>query len=234
MHINEIFKLENFEGSFTHLMRQVESQKLEILEISIHPLSLQLSKKMAIPLEIAAELVYGLSYLTWLKSRTLLPKREQTLCIEEEGAPLVDIERHLLDYSRIKEAAQKLSKRRLQQSAHFVRGVFKQIEQSRPPLQLISLDQLATLVQDIMKKAAPSSPSLKEEPWQVADKIRDIRSLLRKDDQIPFSFLFNSEKTKEEMIVTFLALLELMKLGTVQVAEEPLTKKIIIILRAHE
>lgn len=234
MHSNEIFKLDNFEGSFSLLLKRIEEESIEIREISIYSLVNQFSKKLPIPLEVSAELIHGIAYLIWLKSKSLLPKREQNLCIEEDDAPTIDIIQHLLDYSRFKEAALRLSTRQRQQSAHFVRGVPQQIEKIRPPLQLISLEQLANLVQDIMKKAAPVPAGLINEPWQVADKIREIRLLLKQNAEIEFSHLFNSEKTRPELIVIFLALLELMKLGQVKVGEDSLTKNIIIISSIYE
>lgn len=168
--------------------------------------------------------------LIWLKSKLLLPKHEQ---IAPEEAPL-DPEfekRQQEEYCRFKEVAKVLATREEKQKNHFVRGWNGNDEPPTKKLGIehISLEELASLFQQVLAKAAPSKPQINEEIWQVSDKIEWLRKHLFENGSCEFYTLFSSQLCKEELIVTFLALLELMKLEEIRVVKDSATKTILIV-----
>jgi segregation and condensation protein A len=95
-------------------------------------------------------------------------------------------------------------------------------------IQHLSLDDLASLFQQLLSKAEPKRSTVTEEVWKVSDKITDLLSLLKNNKPIVFTSLFTPEKSREEWIVTFLALLELMKMGEACVGTHEATSEIVV------
>jgi segregation and condensation protein A len=83
--------------------------------------------------------------------------------------------------------------------------------------------------QQILIRAKGQKGQVHEEIWKVADKIVWIRHLLNSQQKIEFEVLFNLELSREELIVTFLALLEMMKMGELRVIKDSLQQKILIV-----
>jgi segregation and condensation protein A len=80
----------------------------------------------------------------------------------------------------------------------------------------LSLSDLSDFFKDVMKKVASrKGPNVHEEEWKVSDKIRWMTNLVQNYDRIPLTEVFPSESCRGELIVTFLALLEMMKTGVV-------------------
>jgi segregation and condensation protein A len=223
---NEIFALHNFEGPLDFLISLIQKEEIDIYDVSIHTLTQQFLKKLEewkeSRVEAGAEFIGTTAYLVWLKSKTLLPKHEQPLIDEiEEEDPQFDIIHHLIDYCRFKQAAKKLSERQEQQSACFFRGASPPEEFKRPlGLDHISLEEFAQLFETIMQQTAASKGQIHEESWRVSDKVKWIRLSIRSQHKMAFKVLFSVEKSRPELIVTFLAVLELMKIGEIGVAKD--------------
>ncbi len=81
----------------------------------------------------------------------------------------------------------------------------------------MSLEELSCVFKNIMDKAAQLKPQIVEENWRVSDKIRFIRHFFQKKTKAPFTDFFLSQQSRSEIIVIFLAILELMKIGEVSV-----------------
>lgn len=232
MNNNGIFSLDNFVGSLDFLIHLVDRDEVQITDVPVRSLTGQFLQKLPVPVDTAAEWIYWVSYLAWLKSKALLPVHEQVVQTEDESDPHFEIIHHLVDYCRFKEVAKQLSERHEQQRSYFMRGLPEPEEKQRGLLQPLSLDQLQAVIQDILKKVPLGTPTIKEDPWRVSDKIAQIRFHLKQSDAIPFVDLFNINKGRLELIVTFLALLELMKRGELLVAEGE--DKNLIIMGRHE
>ncbi len=95
----------------------------------------------------------------------------------------------------------------------------------------LSMEDLAKLFQSVVAKASSQKMTIHEEPWKVSDKINHLRDLLKSDKQIGFERIFSRDKPKVELIVTFLAVLELMKIGEAFVGRETASDKILIFSR---
>lgn len=225
--------LENFEGPLEFLLYLTQKNELDITDVRLQLITEQFIKELkGAPLDVGAEFVGTLAALLWLKSRMLLPKHEQTLAgIEDEGPdPHFNVIHQLIEYCRFKEAGKELSHREQQQNAYYARGCGGNVEVKKPlGIEHLSLEDFATLFQDIMIKAKAHGGTITEEEYRVSDKIRLVKTLLKMRDAIPFTELFSCEMCKEELIVTFLAILELMKIGVAAIVKERATGKIIVI-----
>lgn len=216
----EHFVLDNFEGPIDYLLHLVQQEEIPIHEIILSHLTSQfLARFEEQPLEIdsGAEFIGTAAFLVWLKSKTLLPQHEQAVAgEEEEGDPRFAIIHQLLDYCRFKEAAKSLEEREVHQSAYYARGLESPEAKKNLGIEHLTLQDLASMFQQILSKAGAKG-SIQEEEWKVSDKIDAIERLLENCLQIPFEQLFTENLSRLELIVTFLALLELMKRGAVRV-----------------
>ena len=93
----------------------------------------------------------------------------------------------------------------------------------------LSLQDLATIFQQILQKAKGQKGHLEEEIWKVSDKMTYIRHLLHSQQKIEFAVLFSLEMSREELIVIFLALLEMMKMGELRVIKDSVQQQILIV-----
>lgn len=216
----EHFVLDNFEGPIDYLLHLVQQEEIPIHDVILSQLTSQfLAKSEGQTLEIdsGAEFIGTAAFLVWLKSKTLLPQHEQVVAGEEEiGDPRFAIIHQLLDYCRFKDAAKSLEEREVHQSAYYPRGLESAEAKKNLGIEHLTLQDLASMFQQILSKAGAKG-SIQEEEWKVSDKINAIVNRLENCLQIPFEQLFSENLSKLELIVTFLALLELMKRGSVRV-----------------
>lgn len=221
LHHPQIYNINHFEGPLDLLWHLIQRDEMNIFEVQIHEITKQyLAKLRELDLEVdqGAEFIASASALLWLKSKTLLPKHEQEeLTAEEEHDPRFEIIHQLIDYCRFKQAAKELSDREQQQSAFYPRGVEETEVKKNLGIDHLSLEDLAVMFRQVLSKTAEQKGVICEEVWRVSDKIKAIRGLLLKIQKIPFDMIFNAEKSRGELIVTFLALLELMKMGEAKV-----------------
>lgn len=231
-----LLNLDNFEGPVSLLFHLVQKCEIDIYEVVIKSIMNQFIEKIANeadPLDMGAEFISTSASLLWLKSRRLLPQSDDQ---KDESAPLgaddpnFEVIHHLIDYCRFKQAAHGLVSREQEQFAFYRRGKEDLGENKKGTgLKHLSLDDLALLFKQLAAKADGHKGVLKEEPWRVSDKIRLIRQLLETQDMHPFGDLFSVIPSRGELIVTFLAVLELMKLGEIVVALDEATAQLSII-----
>lgn len=221
----DTFSLENFEGPIDFLLYLVQKNEMDIYEVPIQSIMEQYLTKLRASnepnVETGAEFIGAASLLMWIKSRMLLPKHEQPLDPEMELDPRFEIIHQLIEYNRFKEAAKELSEREQRQNAFFGRGISGPPEVKKPlGIEHLTLQDLALIFQDILSKAENKLGVIDEEVWRVGDKIKWIRSMLNEFEKIGLERLFSTEKSRDELIVTFLAILELMKLGELKIVKD--------------
>lgn len=235
----DTFRLENFEGPLDLLWHLINRQEIDIYEVAIKEITQQYLEKVkeAAIMEVdqGAEFISLAASLLWYKSKTLLPKHEQQTDqnIDEELDPHFDIIHHLIDYCRFKHAAKELTELEMQQGAFYPRGIEGGDVKKPLGIEHLSLDDLSALFQEILAKAEPRRGTIHEEEWKVSDKIIHLKTLLLSKDQIAFTAVFNPSMSRDELIVTFLALLEMMKSGDAKVIVEQKSKTISIIGTAN-
>lgn len=221
-------KLEIFEGPLDLLLYLIKRDELDIYEISLERITRQyleyLQAFKELNIDVAGEFVVMAANLIYLKSRSLLPVDQQPPEEDvEEDDPRWDLIRQLIEYKKFKEAAAQLQVRQLEQEGMFVRQPNGIDFTPTAPLRLgeVGIFQLINAFQAVIKRIE-ARENLREifgEHYTVSDKIEWI--LQRVGDGVPlrFSELFASMASRVEIVVTFLALLELIRLHQVRATQ---------------
>ena len=234
--------LEVFEGPLDLLLYLIRRDEVDIYDIPIERIASQymayLNMMRLLDLDIAGEFLVMASTLMMIKSRMLLPVESRRT--DEEGEeewvdPRPDLVRQLVEYKKFKDAAGQLSLMETLQAEAFAYGgqgpVFERDEaDAGQALGDIGLFDLLTAFQEVLARA-PELPMehLKAITWSVPDKMRMIVSLAREKGHMTFSGLFREESPRGEVIVTFLALLELLRMHQVQLQQNAPFHEILIL-----
>lgn len=221
------FKLDVFEGPLDLLLHLINKNKVNILDIPIVDITNQyfeaLSLMKGLDLEISSEFLVMAAQLLYIKSRMLLPKPK--VSDEDEEDPRTELVERLLEYQRYKQASQFLKEREF--STRFL--YFKPPENIEPQVVpyngTYTLDDLLSAFSDVLERNALRSPPpkrtfegiVRQEKVSVKQKLHTIMNLMRKRKRVMFSELFDGLATKPEMVATFLALLELIRMSRVLV-----------------
>ena len=171
-------------------------------------------------LEMVGEYLVMAAELAKIKSKTLLPTpetEEDALAAAGED-PRAELMRRLLEYQRYKEAAFELRQREYDQQQLFTRT--GEVELSNPEEELLieaNVFDLLTAFQKVLKdKSFTKNFEIKVTTLSVSDCISDILEILNASDSVTFDSLFTVLDTKQEVIVTFLAILELMRMQLIR------------------
>jgi len=221
-------KLEIFEGPLDLLLYLIKRDELDIYEISLERITRQyleyLQAFKELNIDVAGEFVVMAANLIYLKSRSLLPVDQQPPEEDaEEDDPRWDLIRQLIEYKKFKKAAAQLQVRQLQQEGMFVRqpGGIDLIAAAPLPLGEVGIFQLINAFQTVLKRvdARENLQEIFGEHFTVSDKIDWI--LQRVADGVPlrFSELFVAMASRVEIVVTFLALLELIRLRQISATQ---------------
>jgi segregation and condensation protein A len=228
------FTLDNFEGPLAFLLHLIQKSEINIHDVPIQAITRQYSERiqewLSLSVDDGAEFISTTALLLLIKSKRLLPKHDGIEGLPEEDLdPNFEMIHQLLEYCHFKEAAIDLALKEEKQSVYFNRGVHSLPE---APQQLgiehLAINDLSFLFENILKKSHSLNQRISEEEWRVSDKIKTLRCLLKEMAQVPFNFLFSEKICKPELIVNFLALLELMKIGECFVAKEASSKCVYI------
>jgi segregation and condensation protein A len=224
--MNYTVKLDIFEGPLDLLLYLIRKNEVDIYDIPIALITEQyleyLDLMTVLNLDIAGEFLVMAATLTKIKSKMLLPPSVDDEDGEEEGDPRAELMEHLLEYQQYKEVADQLKKRELLEKDIFTRI---QVEEHIPELDKNStvieaslFDLVDALKKVIERKDLPGNlMEVAVEKISVRDKIAEILSTVKENQQIIFQSLFDGLSTKYEIIVAFLALLELIRLRAIKV-----------------
>jgi segregation and condensation protein A len=228
-------KLPVFEGPLDLLLYLIERDEIDIFDIPVEHITDEylkyLSQLDSLNLEVAGEFLVMAARLLEIKSRMLLPQDDQSKEDDEEaGDPRAELVARLLEYRRYKEVAEELRARAEIQRFVFSRGALLEGEngngQERPHVELseVSAFDLWAAFQAVLNRVQESPAGEMLRPrFTVAQKMASIASRVRwATDGVKFADLFDEATTRIELVVTFLALLELMRLRRVRVAQESL------------
>lgn len=226
------YSLDQFQGSLDLLWQLIQGGELDILDVHIQQLVTQFlsGERSEEPLDEGSEFIHWGAHLLYQKSKALLPAYEEVKTEEEVEDPCFDVIHKLVEYCRFKQAARGLVELESHQPGFFFRGNVEGDTPRPKPLGVehLTLADLATLFQQITAKATSAPRIIQEEPWKVSDKITLILRQLKAEHQIAFFDLFSSRLCKEELIVIFLAVLELMKSGKIVVVKLTEDEQIVI------
>ena len=217
-------KLEIFEGPLDLLLYLIKRDELDIYDISIERITRQyleyLQAFKELNIDVAGEFIVMAANLLYIKSRSLLPVDQQPPEEEaEEDDPRWELIRQLIEYKKFKEAAAQLHDRALEQENTFVRGGISTSEGVRPLLLgEVGIFQLINAFQNVIKRveARDELQQIFGENYTVSDKIETILARVSEGGALKFSELFAEMASRIEIVVTFLALLELIRLKQVR------------------
>ncbi len=221
--LNYTFRLEGFEGPLDLLLHLIQKNELDIFNIPIALITgqyleyLQLMK--VLNLDIAGEYLLMASTLLHIKSRMLLPKSSEGE-EETEEDPRAELMRRLLEYQRYKEAALELEKRPLLDRDVFIRlmpaGPEEEPEEEKVEVNLLELIEAFRKMLERVKPEGVHEVVL--EPISVEDKIEEILALLERENRsVAFHRLFPEQVSRRVVVVTLLAILELVKMKRIRI-----------------
>ena len=216
--------LEIFEGPLDLLLYLIRREELNIYDIPIGRITEQYMKYLdlmrQLNLDVAGEFIVMAATLMVIKSRMMLPvdRRQTDEGTDEEWVdPRLDLVRQLIEYKKFKDAAGRLAEyEALTQESFDYGGGRPKFEKSAADaadaLASIDMFDLLTAFQEVLARLNEiPQEELKGMRWSVPDKMDYILERSRKDGQISFSSLFTARSPRGEVIVTFLALLELLR-----------------------
>jgi segregation and condensation protein A len=221
-------KLEIFEGPLDLLLYLIKQDEIDIYEISLERITSQyleyLQAFKELNIDIAGEFIVMAANLIYMKSRSLLPVDQQAP--DEDAAeddPRWDLIRQLIEYKKFKEAAAELQVRALEQEQIFARSGASSGAALLAPLPLgeVGIFQLINALRTVIKRVE-AREELREifgEHFTVSEKIDSILRRVAGNVVLKFSELFAEMASRVEVVVTFLALLELIRLKQVRVTQ---------------
>ena len=221
-------KLEVFEGPLDLLLFLIKRDEIDIYDISIERITRQyleyLQAFRELNIEVAGEFLVMAANLVYMKSRSLLPVDQQPPDEEaEEDDPRWELIRQLIEYKKFKEVAADLHVREIEQQHRFARAANYSPELALAPLRLgeVGIFQLINAFQNVIKRieAREDLREMFDDQFTVSDKIEVILRRIGSGGQLRFSELFEGIASRVEIVVTFLALLELIRLKQVRATQ---------------
>jgi segregation and condensation protein A len=215
-------QLEVFEGPLDLLLYLVKKEEVDIYQVNLTKIATQFVQYIdlmrQLDLEVAGEFLVMAATLMYIKSRELLPVDQQAQVEEEEDGddPRWELIRRLVEYKKFKDAAASLQDKEALQENVFPRiaGKIEFAVEGPAPKPDVSVFDLINAVANILKRFNQRAPSrdVFEDRWTVSEKIDHLRSLVESRPRLRFSELFSDSTSRLEVIVTFLAVLELIRL----------------------
>jgi segregation and condensation protein A len=214
-------KFEVFEGPLDLLLYLIKKEEVDIYDVNLTDLATQFIEYIDVmrmlDLDIAGEFLVMASTLMYIKSRELLPLDQQVQTEgEDEGEdPRWELIRQLVEYKKFKDAAAQLQTLEARQENVFPRLPGRpELAPPAPQKPDVSLFDLVNAVNAILKRVSvrDDSRDVFEDKWTVSEKIEQLMKTLVERERLKFSELFEGAMSRTEVVVTFLALLELIRL----------------------
>ena len=224
------YKLEQFEGPLDLLLHLIEKNKVSIYDIPIAEITDQyleyVSQMEREDLNVVSEFLVMAATLLDIKSRMLLPAE-----VNEEGEeedPRAELVERLLEYKMYKYMAFELKDRELDAEKVFYKNptIPKEVARYEPP---VDLGKLQRIFESVMKRREDKVDpirsnfgTIRQEPVSLEEKITSVMDYARKHRRFSFRAMLERQGDKLEVVVTFLAVLELMKIGKIHLTQEHL------------
>lgn len=231
-------KLEVFEGPFDLLFHLIEKNEVDIYDIPIAEITAQyleyIEEIKYFDVEVASEFLVMAATLLQIKSKMLLPKQNEE---EEEIDPRQQLVDRLIEYRKYKSITGELKKRADEYQKRIYKEPEPQIEyvDCEPVFINVDIIDLCRAYSRIMEKYknlyndnTDLMKSVQREEISLADKIRLIKNRLSGKKEISFDDLFNEYTTRADVVITFLAMLELIRIRKIIVMQKKIYGEIII------
>ncbi len=219
-------RLEIFEGPLDLLLHLVKTHEIDISDIPIATITDQyleyLDLLRALDIDVAGEFLVMASTLMHLKSKMLLPEEKQDL--EEIEELKEEVLRPLREYLQLKDAANELESRDILYRDVFKRGSeisgTEKLEEDIDTAK-VNLYELMEAFRKVIKTRYPGVVlKFKAAKWSVMQKTAEIMRRLKEKRNLYFTDLFSEDRSLSELIATFLALLELVKNGSINIFQD--------------
>ena len=218
----EVFLAETFAGPLDLLLYLIKRQNLDILDLPIASITAQYMEYVdlmkELRLELAAEYLVMAAMLAEIKSRMLLPRPVSEE--EEEGDPRAELVRRLQEYERFKKAAEDID-----ELPRLGRDVFP-TEVKAPDLKVVrkppevELKDILAAFNDVMRRVAMyEHHHIQMEPLSVRERMSRVLGAIKPDSFIDFGELFTLEEGRGGVVVTLLAILELLKQSLIEMVQ---------------
>ncbi len=220
-------KLDIFEGPLALLLYLIKKNRVDIYDIPISTITEQyleyIEVMRSMNLDVAGEFLLMASTLLHIKSKLLLPPQDSEEEPEEED-PREELVRKLIEYQRFKLAAEELIKRRLLGRDVFKRRNTSFLDGLKEEDQIIEIEDLSIMelisaFKEILKRLPEDTQGLEftVDRFRVTDRINSILEVLSEERSVRFDELFIPTAPRGEIIVTFLAILELARLKMIRI-----------------
>ncbi len=233
------YKLEHFEGPLDLLLHLIEKNKVSIYDIPIVEITNQyldyVNHMDQEDLNLVSDFLVMAATLIDIKSRMLLPREEEEEGEEED--PRTELVNRLLEYKKYKYISQELAELEDSAGMHLFKPatVPPEVARYEPPVDLdqlldgLTLARLQAIFQQVMKRkedkidrVRSSFGTIKKEPVSLEERIGSVMAYARKHRTFRFRQILEQSTDKLEVVVTFLAVLELMKIGKIHLTQENL------------
>ncbi len=214
--------LTGFQGPMDLLLHLIHKDHVDIYDIPIAHITEQFIKHIkviqAVSLDSAGEFIAMAATLMVIKMKMLMPSHREDED-EDEDDPRAELVRRLLEYKRFKEAAESLQKAETERQQYHTRQTkfpFTDQLDLEPKLRIEMFDLLSALAGIFDRIQAKPIHEVEREPFTVNEKMDLIEGMVKDGANVRFEELFNDEALKMEVIVTFIAILELVKRGRLE------------------
>jgi segregation and condensation protein A len=218
----EVF-LEAFEGPLDMLLYLIRRQNLDILDIPIAEITRQYMRYIelmqVLQLELAGEYLLMAATLAEVKSRMLLPRMQGDES-GEDADPRAELVRRLQEYERFKRAAEGIDRMpRLERDTWVATAELSERKVVRIPPQ-VTLQEMLVAFQDVLSRSDMfAHHHVQREPLSVRQRMTDVLAALPVNGFLDFARLFRAEEGRRGVTVTFIAVLELMREGLIEIAQ---------------
>ena len=239
------FKLQAFEGPLDLLLHLIDKNKVSIYDIPIVDITAQYLEYVRqmdkTDLDIVSEFLVMAATLLDIKSRMLLPAEKNEDGEEED--PRKELVERLLEYRKYKYLGEELRDQSVGSDRRFFRdpAVPPEVAAYRPPVDLgllladVTLEHMKKIFEDVMKRRSNMQDeihsrfgTIKREKVQISERIVAVKKQVLKGGRFSFRSLLGSKSTKLDVIVTFMAVLELIRTGDIQLTEDSTRDDIIV------
>lgn len=201
-------------GPYDILLQVIEDQDLSLLDLDISVLLehylLHIEDPTKIDIDEAGEFIVVAATLAQIKSKLLLPKDE--IPEEEEKDPREDLVRYLMEYQRIKQAAELLGERPILGRDVFLKGVKETFEGAEGEGKGTLFQLVRGFQKALLEVSAQTPMAVEAEPLSVSERLKEVFHELHARKELEFTDLIGISPTKRYLIITFLAILELVRL----------------------
>ncbi|MBU6399900.1 MAG: segregation/condensation protein A [Verrucomicrobia bacterium] len=222
-------QLEVFEGPLDLLLYLIKKEEVDIYQVNLTRIATQfvayLEQMQKLDLDITGEFLVMAATLLYIKSRELLPVDQQVaLETEDDGLdPKWELIRRLVEYKKFKDASGQLQTLEAEQANRFARvpGKPDLAMEAPPPKTEVTLFDLINAVSAILQRFQQRGglTEIYEDQWSVSGKIEELMRRLGERPVLKFLELFTHATSRSEVVATFLALLELIRLKQVLVSQ---------------